>query len=233
MSNISGNAYALTILSPIIDGHDGEAAFSDKIRNRLINWDTDEYSPMAKVPNTYLCRYFVLDDVYSQSLAGGDFFGTLSAFFSIGSDKARIGALPYEDHLKSKYLVFSCNLHGDLDTYLRGMWAAISTEIKEVWEHCYAFDQVKDADSFIGYIKKCQLTANLFFVGSTDDTLQEQLKGLYLKQEFGKFAAEHQGMPAAQLQLAYQAFIKRVDPANLTGPTWVPGLSSLPDVVHN
>lgn len=223
MANTSGNAYALTILSPIKPGHVNEVAYSDETRARVDDWNFLPNSPMAKVPDTYLCRFFVLDDVFTQSLGGPDFYGTISDLLSIFSDKVRLNALPREDHLKSKYLVFSCNFHGDLDTYLRGMWNTIAPELKQIWEFCYAFDQVKDADSFIAYMKKCQLKASLFFVGSTDDPLQEQLKSLYVKQEFGKFVIEHQGLPATQLQQAYKEFIQRIEPKNLAAPSWAPG----------
>jgi hypothetical protein len=228
MANRNGNAYALTCLSPIRHGHIDGVAYSDEVRHRLQNWGLLEYSPMAKVPQTYLCRYFVLNDVYYQSLSGPDFFSTVYDILSFFSDRFRTAALPREDHLKSKYLVFSCNLHGDLDTYLRGMWEAIGEDIKRVWCFCYGFDKVTDADSFIVYIKRCQLKAALFFVGSNDDPLPEQLKALYLKQEFSRFASEHQGLPAAELQQAYRAFMRRVQPLNLTGPTWSPGQSSQP-----
>ncbi len=227
MGNVSGNAYALTILSPIKKGHFGEVAYSDEIRDRLVTWRHGEASPMAKVPQTYLCRYYVLDDVYTESLGGPDMFSNVSDFLSIFSDRFRLAGLPREDHLKSKYIVFSSNFHGDLDTYLRGMWHAISGDIQHIWEFCYGFEQVHDADSFIVYMKKCQLDAALFFVGSTDDSLEEQLKSLYLKQEFTKFALEHQGVPAPELKQAYQAFIQRVEPSNLAGPTWQPGKSKL------
>lgn len=227
MANTSGKAYALTCLCPIEKGHFNGTAYSDEVRHRLQNWGLLENSPMAKVPQTYLCRYFVLDDVYYQSLAGTEFGGTFYDFMSIFSDRFRRKALPREDHLKSKYIVFSCNLHGDLDDYLRGMWNAISEDIRNIWQFCYGFDEVKDAESFVVYIRKCQLKAALFFVGSNDDPLPEQLKALYLKQEFSRFAAEHQGMPAAQLQQAFQAFIQRVEPLNLAGPAWTPGQSTL------
>jgi hypothetical protein len=227
MGNTSNNAYALTVLSPIRHGHCGETAYSDEVRYRLQCWGLNEASPMSKVPQTYLCRYFVLDDVYHESLPGADFGGTISDTLAIFSNRFRRAALPREDHLKSKYLVFCCNLHGYRDTYLRAMWAAIGNDIRHIWEFCYGFDKVVDADSFVAYIKKCQLRASLFFVGSTDDALEQQLKALYIKQEFSKFAIEHQGMPAAQLQYEYQAFIQRVDPANLASPSWRPGQSTV------
>lgn len=227
MANVSGKAYGLTILSPIRAGHEAQRGFADIVRDRLIDWGTDFASPMAKVPNTYLCRFFVLDDVYSQSLAAGDFYYSITSFLSLFSKTIRLGSLAREDHLKSKYLVFSTNFHGELDDYLRGMWQAASEEIKKIWQYCYAFDEVRDADSFIAYMKKCQLDTTLFFVGSNDEPLAEQLKGLYLKQELTRFAAEHQGMPAPQLQQAYRAFIQRVEPTNLAGPTWVPGQTTV------
>jgi hypothetical protein len=227
MAIVCGKAYALTCLSPIEKGDFEGIAYSDEVRHRLHNWGLLERSPMAKVPQTYLCRYFVLDDVYYESLAGGDFFGADYDILSFFSDRFRRAALPRDDRLQSKYLVFSCNLHGGLDDYLRGMWAAISEDIRHIWGFCYGFDQVRDADSFVAYIRKCQLDAALFFVGANDDSLPEQLKALYLKQEFSRFAAEHQGLPAALLQQAYQAFIRRVAPLDLAQPSWRPGQSTL------
>jgi hypothetical protein len=228
MANISGNAYALTVLSPIINGRVAETAHCDAVRDRLENWNLLPNSPMAKVPQTYLCRYFVLDDVYCESLPGASVLDTFTDILPVVPHRIRAAVLPAEEHLKSKYLVFSSNFHGDLDTYLRGMWMAISADIKNIWEYCYGFDQVNDADGFIAYIKKCQLSTTLFFVGSNDDPLEEQLKALYLKQEFSKFAVKNQGLPVAELKKKYREFIKRVAPTNLSAPSWTPGQYDLP-----
>ena len=210
MGNISGNAYALTVLSPIKNGFvtGEEIAYADKVRDLLHDWNMLDNSPMTRVPQTYLCRYFVLDDVYTESLSGSN-------------------ALPNEDHLKSKYLVFSSNFHGgptgDVDSYLRGMWDGIGDYVRQIWNYCYGFEQVNDAASFASYIKKCQLTASLFFVGANDEPLEEQLKALYLKQEFAKFAVDTQGLEAIALRAHYKTFIKRVAPTTLSAPTWEPG----------
>ena len=227
-SNISGNAYALTVLSPIKEGFTpDEKSYADTVRDRLQNWNFEENSPMALVPQTYLCRYFVLDDVYTESLPGASAIDTFVDWLPVVPDKLRHCYWPNQDHLKSRYLVFSCNFHGgpkgDLDGYLRNMWNAISDRIKEVWGYCYGFDEVDNADKFIAYIKKCQREATLFFVGSNDDPLEEQLKALYLKQEFSKFAVANQGLDAATLRANFKEFIQSVAPTNLTAPTWVPG----------
>lgn len=230
MGNISGNAYALTVLSPIknaiVPGE--EIACADKVRELLQNWNLLPNSPMTQVPQTYLCRYFVLDDVYTESLPGASVLDTFSDILPVDPDSVRRWSLPREDHLKSRYLVFSCNLHAgpnaDVDGYLRGMWNAISERIKEVWGYCYGFEQVKDADSFVVYMRKCMLPAALFFVGSNDDPLPEQLKALYIKQAFADFAVANQGLDAATVRANYQAFMKRVAPTDLSGPTWEPGM---------
>ncbi len=231
MPNVSGKAYALTVLAPIKSSPNGGSAYADEVKYRLNCLGVNEQSPLAKVPNTYLARLFVLNDVYYESTPGRDPFNILRDFWSIfqGAEKARkyrFTTLPKEDHLKSRYLVFSCNFHGDLDTYLRNMWAAIADQIRHICEHCVRFDRVHDAESFIAYIKKCQIETTLFFVGSNDEPLAEQLKALYLKQEFAKFAVQHQGVPAAELQKAFAAFVERTRPKELSGPSWVPGQST-------
>jgi len=230
--NQSGSAYALTTLSPIRDGHTADnIAFADTVRDRLQGWNAEPNSPMALVPNTYLCRLFVLDDVYTESLPSAGILDTLSDLLPVVPDWLRRRALPAEDHLKSRYLVFCCNFHGgpagDLDGYLRGMWRAIGPRLREAWEYCWGFETVTDADAFIAYIKRCQLPAALYFNGSNDDPLAEQLKALYLKQEFARFAVDNQGLDAATLRARLQTFMQRTAPANLAAPTWTAGHYSL------
>jgi hypothetical protein len=230
MGNVSGKAYALTALIPIKNGHVGEAANSDQVRHLLENWNLLPNSPMAKVPQTYLCRFYILDDVYIESRPGNSAPDTWSDYLPVVPDWLRAAVLPKHDHLQSKYIVFSSNFHGDLVSYLNGMWMAISDEIKEVFGFCYGFDGVDNADKFVRYMKKCQLNVALFFNGSTDDPLEEQLKALYLKQEFSRFAVEHQGLPTAELRKKYQEFISRVAPTNVGFPSWTPGQYVLPKI---
>ncbi len=111
MGNHSGNAYALTVMSPIRDGIiiEEEISYGDKIRDLLQEWNLRPNSPMALVPQTYLCRYFVLDDVYTQSLPGASILDTIFDLLPVAPESIRLRALPKEDHLKSRYLVFSCN----------------------------------------------------------------------------------------------------------------------------
>lgn len=224
--NISGKAYALTMLCPIKPGIEENRTYADLIRDQLEIWNLADVSPLAQVPNTYLCRFFVLDDIYTESLPGASIWDALSDLRIIPSNKQRLAALPHTDHLQSSYLVFSSNLHGDIDIYLKGMWQNMQPEIKTIWQYCYAFEEVKDATSFIAYAKKCCLDSALFFVGSNDDSLAAQLKALYVKQEFSRFAQETQDLPAAQLKQAYTAFMQRIKPRDVNAPTWTAGVTN-------
>lgn len=206
MANQNGNAYGLTVLSPIINGSDNNQSFAAILRDKLQNLPLNSESPMAKVANTYLCRFYVLNDVFYQ------------------------GKPAKEEHLKSKYLVFSSNFHGSLDDYLMGMWKSAKQDVIDLWQHCVGFELVNDAISFTQYIKKCQVDNSLFFNGSNDEPLEEQLKGLYLKQELSRFVFENQGLPAVQLQLKFAEFIKQTEPTNLAKPTWKAGTTALDEV---
>jgi hypothetical protein len=218
MGNRSGNAYALTTLCPILSVDQYQQRFKRRglhdspatlLKDCLNDVPTDEDSPMAKVPNTYLCRFFVLDDVVYE------------------------GKPAINEHLKSKYLVFTGDFYGDLEPYLLGMWMHAEPFVRRVFEYCVDFWSVTDGKTFVQYIKRCQVKTTFYFMGSTDEPLAEQLKSLYLKQELSKFAAEHQGKEPAELQKAFAAFIARVRPLDLTGPTWRAGASSLANAVIN
>jgi hypothetical protein len=209
MPNTADNVYGLTTLCPIRNDSTDNQSYVSVIRHRLHELPLNEGSFMAKVPNTYLCRLLVLDDVFYQG---------------------KPAAL---DRLASKYLIFNSNFYGDRDPYLRGMWDVASDTIREIWEFCVGFDQVKDASSFVDYIKKCQVKTTFLFNGSTDDELAEQLKSLYLKQEFSEFAFQSSQKDPAALQKAFSEFVARVQPDNLAGPTWMAGAARLEDVVVN
>jgi len=197
--NTSGRAYGLTLLCPIKNKSRDDRSYAEILRDFLENLASDDASPMAKVPNTYLARFYVLNDVFFQ---GHGF---------------------REEHLKSKYLVFSSNFHGDRDAYVQGMWNCNKKGVSAIWKYCVGFDDVKTAHDFLQYVKRCQVDNALFFNGSTDDSLPEQLKALYLKQEFTRFAYDNQGASPERLQKKFKKFLERTQPLNLEEPTWLPG----------
>lgn len=203
MKNVQKNSYALTLVCPIKIGDSNFQSFASLTRQNIQTFDLHEKSPLANVPNTFMARFYLLDDVFYE------------------------GSPAKEDHLESHYLVFCANFYGDLETYLTGFWQNAAEDAKRIWQHCVAFDDVKDTASFISYIKKCQLDTTFYFNGSSGEPLAEQLKALYLKQEFTEFVIQNQGASAAELKAAFDAFVANTQPENLAAPTWVAGKNSL------
>jgi len=197
MPNKSGNAYGLTILSPLKATDDQGQSVKLKLREKLFALNNLENSPMSKVPNTYLSRFYILEDVFFEDY-------------------------PHElEHLKSTYLVFTSNFHGELDPYLEGMY------------HTIGFDKDKmDVNLFKSFIKKCQVETTFYFNGSTDDSLEEQLKSLYLKQEFSKFVFENGHKSAVELQTAFKEFVQMSKPNEML-PTWYAGVEKLEEIVRS
>lgn len=215
MGNRFGNAYGLTVLIPIKQGAEHNRSFDKIMRDQIQQWPQQETSPLARVPNTYLARVFLLQDVFYE------------------------GAPAVEEHLQNQYLVFSSNFYGDLDTYLTGMWNTINDELKALLKYCYAFDKVKSASDFVGYIKKCQINNSLFFNGSNDKPLPEQLKALYVKQAFIHFAYlsqqfRYQGNAGAIcLQKSFKKFIELIDINNLNGKSWPIAAMHVPATIES
>ena len=210
MANKSGKAYALTTLCPISIGNiidkDGieRESYDKAVRRLLQDIPLNEKSFFAQVDNTYFARLFILNDVFFQQ---GDEFE--------------------QDHLKSKYLCFNTNFHGDLEPYLINMWDKCEDEIRTVWQYCVGFKLVNSALEFVHYIKECQLKTTLFFNGSNDESLTKQLKALYVKQMFSEFVLTQQGKSASETKVSFKYFLQRVQLNNLESPSWKPGQSEL------
>ena len=202
MANTAGKAYGLTALIPIQQGQSVGTSYDKQVRDQLYDWPRHSDSPMAKIPNTYLCRFYLLNDVFYQG------------------DPAK------EDHLNNQYLVYETNFHGDRDTYLINAWEHAKEAWRQLLKYCVAFDGVKSSVDFANYIKRCQINNNLYFNGSNDKSLAEQLKALFLKQSFSHFcffAQEFQiqgELGARRLQEAFRRYTLYAKPENLQQPTW-------------
>jgi hypothetical protein len=186
MPNQSGTVYGLTILSPILDDPNADISHDCAIRNYLAALPRDHHSPFAKISSTHLSRLVVMDDVIF------------------------VGMPAHEEHLQSKYLVFESNLDGDLDPYLTMMAQKTPDFVDAVWSHCVGYPGVRDIGAWIAYMKKCQIDTTFYFADVNTHTVQSTLKALRIQASVAHFIAEHQGLPAAELQAAFQAFYARI-----------------------
>jgi hypothetical protein len=212
MGNRFGDAYGLTVLIPVKHGSEDNRSYDKIIRDQLQHWPLGKQSPLATVPNTYLARVFLLNDVFYE------------------------GAPAIEEHLNNKYLVFSSNFYGELDAYLAGMWTAIGDLLQDFLRHCVAFDTVRSSADFVRYIKRCQINNSLFFNGSNDKPLPEQLKALYVKQAFIHFAYlsqrfRYEGAEGAgKLQAAFKRFVDLIQIDDINDPSWPVAAEAAPEI---
>jgi len=195
MANQNGNVYGLTVLSPIKPGVTKKSSHNCALREYLAGLPNDQRSPFAKVSSTHMARLVVMDDVVF------------------------VGHPAYEEHLKSQYLIFETNFDGDLDTYLRRLATDIPKEVDDVWQHCWGYPGVNNVDAFVAYIKKCQVTTTFYFADVNNHTVQETLSALQTQAAVAEFIEKNQGVPAAQLQKNFAAFMTKLRQA----PAPIPG----------
>lgn len=105
--NVSGQAYALTVLTPILDGHAAElTAYLEALPE-------GKDSPLARVPGTHLGRWVVIDQVKYQG-----------------------HGQRHRDSLNAARLLFTSNFDGDLEAYLEKLQTGLGEDADTVWGHC-------------------------------------------------------------------------------------------------
>jgi hypothetical protein len=108
--NVAGQAYALTVLTPILDGHAAE------LTAHLDALPEGPDSPLARVSGTHLGRWVVIDDVKFQG-----------------------HGQRHRDRLGASRLLFTSNFDGDLDRYLEALQAGLGEDADAVWSHCRGY----------------------------------------------------------------------------------------------
>ena len=113
---------------------------------------------------------------------------------------------------------------------------ALDDLLKDFLQHCVAFDEVESSADFVKYIKRCQIDNSLFFNGSNDKPLPEQLKALYVKQAFVHFSflSQHfryEGQEGAgKLQVAFKRFVKLIQIDDTSEPSWPVAAAAAPEI---
>jgi hypothetical protein len=172
--NTSGQAYALTVVTPIRDGHEAPlAAYLDRLPG-------GSDSPLARVPGTHFARWVVIGDV---------------VFEQPGQTR---------DHLAHPRLLFTSNLDGPIEPYLRALAAGVGQTADEIWGHCAGYPGSADADAFAAYLRAHQIESALFFAAYGDRTVEQVKHDLATRRAVIDFALRGQGMAAAELQAAFR-----------------------------
>jgi len=107
--NVSGQAYALTVLTPIEHGREQAlTAYLDALGD-------GDASPLARVPGTHLARWVVIGQVKRQE----------------GQRRP--------DALKAPRLLFTSNFDGSLNPYLEALRTGLAGDADAIWGNCTGY----------------------------------------------------------------------------------------------
>jgi hypothetical protein len=171
--NVSGQAYGLTVLAPIVEGREAELA------TRLDALGDGDASPLARVPGTHIARWVVINDVVFQ-----------------GEGQRRRDRLPPR-------LLFSSNFDGDLDAYLEGLRTGMADDADAIWSHCVGYPGHRDGPAFAAWMRAHQLEAALFFAAYGGQTVDQVHANVAQRRALLDFALHAQGLEAADLKARF------------------------------
>ena len=173
-ANVCGQAYSLTVLTPIIDGQETSLA---RYLNTLAPGDA---SPLARVRGTHFARWVVIDDVIYEGSEQGE-----------------------HEHLKHARLLFTSNFDGDPDPYLEALRTGLGDDVDTIWGHCIGYPGSSDPAAFAEYLRHHQINSSLFFAAYGDRTVQQVKRSLSVRTQLIEFALRVQGLGATELKAAF------------------------------
>lgn len=176
MSNRFGQAYGLTLLTPILAGTTSDGLAHDAaIRAELQTLLRAAEPPLAREPTTHLARWVVID---------------VPAFEGIPAQV---------DHFESTYLLFTSNFDAGtasdrdaLDRYLESIRTTIPAVLDGLYTHCVGYPGAADRVGFVEYMRQCQIPTTFLFGAYGDAPLGKVLSSLDLQQRLGALVADQQ-----------------------------------------
>jgi hypothetical protein len=173
--NRSGQAYGLTVLTPVL---------ADEVSALAAHLDTfgsEDASPLARLAATHFARWVIVEDVVYE------------------------GGRQRRDALKASRLLFTSNFDGPLDAYLEAMRTDLGEDADAVWGHCAGYPGRADAPAFAAYFRRHQVESALFFGAYGDRTVEQVRSDLARRTQLITFAMAAQGLEPAELQARFQA----------------------------
>jgi hypothetical protein len=168
--DVSGQAYALSVLTPILDGK------ADRLREHLETLGDGTESPLARVPGTHIARWVVIDDVVYQ-----------------GAGQRRRDTL-------APRLLFSSNFDGDVGAYLEGLRTGLAADADAIWGHCRGYPGHEDGPAFAAWMRAHMLEAALFFAAYGGMTVETVHANLERRRTLLGLILDGQALPAADLK---------------------------------
>jgi hypothetical protein len=171
--NVSGQAYALSVLTPILPGR------QDDLIAQLDAWGDGDASPLARVPRTHIARWVVIPDVVHQ------------------------GAGQRKRDTLAPRLLFSSNHDGDVGAYLEGLRTGMGADADAVWSHCRGYPGHQDGPGFAAWMLAHTLEAALFFAAYGGMTVEQVHHNIDRRRKLLDLVMASQGAPAADLKTRF------------------------------
>lgn len=175
MTNVSGQAYGLTVLTPIIPGRE------ENLKQYLESLPYGPEGPLEKTRCTHLARWVIIPQLYYE------------------------GAPQKRDTLGSQYLLFESNFDGaDLDQYVAILCREMPQEADKIWGCCVGYPGIANVDAFRKYIRHNQIDCTFFVAAYPDATVDDVRTALAFRERFTAFAIAAQHLDAAALQQSFR-----------------------------
>ncbi len=168
--NISGQAYALTVLTPVLRER------VNALAGHLDALPGGDQSPLARIAGTHFARWVIMDDVIYQ-----------------GRPQPR-------DTLAAPRLLFTSNFDGPLEPYLEALRSGLGDDADAIWGHCAGYPGRAEPAAWAAWLRAHQVDSALFFAAYGDQTVDEVLSNLEQRSRLMRFALESQGLAPDELQ---------------------------------
>lgn len=168
--NVSGQAYALTVLTPVLRER------VNALVGHLDALPRGDRSPLARIPGTHLARWVVIDDVVYE-----------------GRPQPR-------DALAAPRLLFTSNFDGPLEPYLKALRSGLGEHADAIWGHCAGYPGRGEPSAWSEWLRAHQVGSALFFAAYGDQTVGQVLSNLERRSRLMRFALESQGLAPDELQ---------------------------------
>jgi hypothetical protein len=173
--NRHGTAYALTVFSPILPGHE------EAVRGLIEALPKGTESPLARLEQLHFSRLHIFDELVYQ------------------------GEPQKPDRLLSAYLVFTGSFDGGLDTFLDDLAERVGVDADEWWSHCVGYPGTADRAAFKRWIRNDQIPTALFACAHPNESVQDVRDALALRERVLEFAISAQGLEAAELKARFDS----------------------------
>jgi hypothetical protein len=171
--NVSGQAYALSVLAPIADGR------ADALQEHLDALGEGDASPLARVPGTHIARWVVIPDVIYQ-----------------GHGQRK------RDRLGPR-LLFSSNHDGEVGAYLEGLRTGMTEDADAIWGNCRGYPGHADGPAFAAWMRAHMLEAALFFAAYGGMTVEQVKDNVARRRALLELVIAGQGMPPGDLKARF------------------------------